>query len=73
MPDKPHCIKCHRDSQVRKRTARTWFCDACKIEFDPLDDGEKGGNPARRAEDKEEFELRQKARRQRFLAGRRFR
>ena len=40
--------------------------------FDPHDDGEKGGNPARRAEDKEEYELRQRARQERDARNRRF-
>lgn len=44
---------------------RNFFCPLCKATFDPKDDGEKGGNPSRRAEDKEEYENRQKIRQRR--------
>lgn len=38
-------------------------CPLCKATFDVRDDGEKGGNPERRAMDKEEYQIRQRQRR----------
>lgn len=46
---------------------RNWYCPLCKATFDPKDDGEKGSDPARRAEAKEEYENRVKYRQSRGL------
>lgn len=43
---------------------RNYYCPNCGKTFDPHDDGEKGGNPEKRAIAKEEYEARQNRRRQ---------
>lgn len=50
---------------------RNWYCPLCGKTFDPQDDGERGTDPARRAEAKEEYLLRQQARRERDQRSRR--
>lgn len=57
------CIKCGRVKAVRKLGSGHCFCDHCKIEFDPVDDGDVGyGSQERYAERKEEYQLRQQGR-----------
>ena len=53
--DSPKCPKCGCNRHVYEEGDRDWWCDLCKIAFDP--DPDEGGDfstdPARRAEREE--------------------
>jgi hypothetical protein len=65
----PICPGCHSNRRIipAGENQHTFACLDCRIAFEDLDDGNIGrsGRPDRAAENREEFELREKARRER--------
>lgn len=57
------CPICKSAKQARPLAFHRFYCSKCGVEFEDVDDGTIGrGRPDRNAESKEEFLLRQKAR-----------
>ena len=62
----PPCVRCHSAKHVitSGTTPHAFWCGACRIEFEPEDDGDVGrGRPDRNAMRREEYEIRERERR----------
>lgn len=51
------CPRCHRPTQTTSNGPHRWYCHACRMEFEDVDDGDYSDrNPAARIEREERRE-----------------